>query len=1787
MNHHYKIVWNACTCGWVAVAETVRGRGKTHSLRRGAASRTGLALCGSYALQPLVWSLCAVGLAFAAPPAATQLPTGGQVVAGQARISPSGAATLNIQQTSAQAVVDWQTFNVGSAAAVQFMQPNSASTILNRVLDSNPSQIWGRISAPGQVFFSNPNGMVFAKGASVDVGSLTATTHSISNADFMAGQYRFTRNGATGAILNQGDLKAGLGGYIALLAPEVRNQGVIVAQLGTVALAAGEVIELQMQGQQLSALRVSPATVRALVENGQAVQAQGGLVILSAQAVDQLQGSVVHSGGVISANALQERNGRIVLDASGTVQVNGVLQVNSDSGKAGQITLTADTVNLLPGAQLQAQGATGGGTVLVGGDWQGSNGIRQATKVSMDAGASIDASATQNGDGGKVVLWSDVHNAESQTTVHGSILARGGAQGGDGGKIETSGHRVDIVGATINAGSDQGAGGLWLLDPYNYTIDAAEALTIQGSLDTGTSFTVDTTNASGSGLTGSSGTGVITVNNAIAKTAGGAATLTLNAADSIVLNANISTTVSSLNVNMTASSGNISGSGNFALRNGMVTFNQATDGIYSGVIGDPFPLQLTKSGAGTLIITGANGSRASGNQVSVNGGTLQIGNNGTVGSFASTTMNIASGATLAYKRSDDQTLSSVINGAGSVSQLANSNLTLTNNFGAGFTGDLIINAGQLTLSSPNDNTFTGSAIRINNGSSLGLNSTRLSRTYRLGTNIIFDASGGGTVKLMQNTTNLIVSGSLTFTTNGGAQNRFYSTVGANWGLNTTSTGNVIFNTAAGTSTATADLSIEVPMVNGGVITKNGAGSVAITADPTSGLTTLPYNTVAVNVGTYRVGNGGAAGQLGSGAVSVASGATLAFNRSDNISVTNAITGLGALSKEGNNTLTLPNNPAYSGPTHINGGTLVWQNDAPTTSSSGFDGTGILTIQPNSGSFSSAFSTTGWSLGNTLSGLNLGKSGNTSGITVPNAISIAGPINLFGGDLAINAALTATGTNTISLNSSGTVTDGASGALSASNLLLSGGNVTLDSTSNAIGTLAATGVSGLTFVNGAALTLGTLGATNGVSASGVVAVSTTSGDLTVSQAVSTSNTTANALTLNAGSAAAAGVAAGGNLLISGSGAVSVGAGGAATLYSGSIGGSTGLATLVGGNGSGRFRYGSDEGTTNYSLALGTGLNAIYRQQPTITRAVNDQTIAYGDALTNTFSVSDSVNGDTYSQAFGSATTPTVTVGGSTSTSGKYTAGTHTLSATGGATSSQLGYAVASGTTSGTLTVNAKTLTVAFSGVNKTYDGSQSATATSTDDRLAGDALTVNDSAAFADKNVGTGKAVSISGISLSGTDAGNYSLATTTANTTANITAKTLNLSYSGVNKVYDGGLSASVTRSDDRISGDVLRLSQSAAFTDKNVGTAKTVNVSAITLSGADAGNYNLASTTTATTADITAKTLNLSYSGVNKVYDGGLSASVTRSDDRISGDVLTLSQSAAFGDKNVGTGKAVSVTAISLSGADAGNYNLVSSTASTTADISKAILSVTGNDAFKTQDGLAYQGGNGVQYAGWIAGDTPAVLKGQLVYGGASQGAILPGDFPLVPSGLDALNYQIKYVPGTLTVNAAVAAAPNPRPLAMPKTEGVTDLRGASEIRPAALELGQLTDVARDPCGPAGVASDQALAPDASGVVFKWLAQPDGQAAVGLSVLVPHALAVAPEGFAFQLPLALLSCASKETRVRVTGEQGQDLPAWLAFDGAGQRLVAQQVPADGLPLRLWMQAGGQRRILEITPDTP
>lgn len=412
----------------------------------------------------------AVALAFL-PAVAWPMPSGEQVVAGQVAVDRLAADRMLIRQGTNAAIVNWDGFSIGIGEAVRIQQPAASSVMLNRVIGNDRSDIFGSLSANGRVFLVNPNGVLFAPSATVDVGSLVASTLAIDNADFLAGRYVFSAAG--GSVINAGRISAADKGTVALLGGEVRNDGTIVARLGSVLLGAGGRMTLDLSGDGLTQLTISQGTLDALVANGGAVVADGGQVLLSAQALGEFVGTVVNQGGVVRARSLVERNGRIVLDGgdAGDTIVTGTVDASAPVAgtSGGEIQVLGHHVGIIDGATLDVSGSTGGGRVLVGGDYQGANAdVRNAAATWFGPQASMRADAIDHGDGGTVILWSD-----GPTRAYGSISARGGQAGGNGGLIETSGHWLDTRGARVSASAAHGTPGHWLLDPFDIRIVSA------------------------------------------------------------------------------------------------------------------------------------------------------------------------------------------------------------------------------------------------------------------------------------------------------------------------------------------------------------------------------------------------------------------------------------------------------------------------------------------------------------------------------------------------------------------------------------------------------------------------------------------------------------------------------------------------------------------------------------------------------------------------------------------------------------------------------------------------------------------------------------------------------------------------------------------------------------------------------------------------------------------------------------------------------------------------------------------------------------------------------------------------------------------------------------------------------------------------------------------------------------------------------------------------------------------------------------------------------------------
>ena len=295
------------------------------------------------------------------------LPEGGQVAAGQAAITTAGS-TMTIAQQTAQAIINWQNFGIGSGEAVHINQPNSQAMLLNRVLGSNPSEIFGQLTANGQVILVNPNGVFFRPGSSVDVGGLTASTLNIANEDFLKGQLRFAGD-SQNPVINAGNITA-QNGYVNLLAKEVVNEGIIAAQTGSVNLAAGSGMSLDYNGDGKMTVAVTDGAYQSAVANKKLIQADGGLVVMTASGKDALMDSAVNNSGMIQANTLGEAAGQISLTGDNIATTGTISADGGSNGHGGTIKIIANHKTAVDG-QLSAQGgklAGDGGFIETSGD---------------------------------------------------------------------------------------------------------------------------------------------------------------------------------------------------------------------------------------------------------------------------------------------------------------------------------------------------------------------------------------------------------------------------------------------------------------------------------------------------------------------------------------------------------------------------------------------------------------------------------------------------------------------------------------------------------------------------------------------------------------------------------------------------------------------------------------------------------------------------------------------------------------------------------------------------------------------------------------------------------------------------------------------------------------------------------------------------------------------------------------------------------------------------------------------------------------------------------------------------------------------------------------------------------------------------------------------------------------------------------------------------------------------------------------------------------------------------
>jgi len=574
-------------------------------------------LGSSHAFQPrllpvaLAAALALGGTAIAAPPV-TQLPVvrpgGAQINATVGTATGGANPTLAVTQNASaanRALVEWESFSVGSSAKVTFTQPNSQSILINRVTGNAngipASEIYGGISANGRVFLVNPTGIVFGSNAQVNVGSLVATTLDLS-ASMTANNYAGFVNGSGGidfetTVAPAGgrsvqvleavnplvpQIQAGDGGSILLIGRDgVEQSGTISAPRGSITLtSSGAATLAPVTTSGFIEIAVDTPAQRSsgvLLGTGSQTLASGGAIRIGAAAEEGgTRSETITIQGVVSTDSTTDAGGTIDIDAGSdaasklVLSGDAVLGASSTVGRGGRITLGGRDIALdnTGKVSVAADGATGGGSIAMGDTDTGSLVIASNAVVSADA--------TGSGDGGSIAMQAMLNRMVSASPtglprvefgvleMYGTLHARGGVNGGNGGSIETSGLAMTasladstsgtLIGrGTVDAGPRAAGGqaGTWVLDPFDVTISTSGATTTDGlftptgpganiradnlsaALDSGTSVEVST----GSGNNGSAaGTITLADNTAIVRSAGTVATvLTLRAHDSIAI----------------------------------------------------------------------------------------------------------------------------------------------------------------------------------------------------------------------------------------------------------------------------------------------------------------------------------------------------------------------------------------------------------------------------------------------------------------------------------------------------------------------------------------------------------------------------------------------------------------------------------------------------------------------------------------------------------------------------------------------------------------------------------------------------------------------------------------------------------------------------------------------------------------------------------------------------------------------------------------------------------------------------------------------------------------------------------------------------------------------------------------------------------------------------------------------------------------------------------------------------------------------------------------------------
>jgi len=652
------------------------------------------------------------------PISAADLPSGYRRVSGDSNyvISPDGRIGT-LTANDGVTIGEWSDgFNIGNGFTFNALLPENG-VHLSRDITTNPSEIFGALNVPrGRFFLVNQNGIFFAPGSQVNAAGLVASSLNISNEDFIKGCQNGTFQFAgdnPGAVINAGTMNIGANG-VALLGGAVENRGVIMAQESSVAMAAGKEMTLSFDPSGKINVLVTKEVAAAVkdiskqdgtmmkdaVSNSGFIKADGGRVLMTAEAANNIFDSLVNQRGIVEANSVGTKTGEIVLSSvksNGLVVNSGTLNAKGDDvgEKGGKVTIEGQKVGVTGDGVVDASGYSGGGTIRIGGDYHGVGTIRNSDLTYIAPNARISADAILEGDGGNVVVWSD-----KDTIYAGTITARGGALEGDGGFVEVSGKDGLTFLGDVDLSAANGSLGTLLLDPSSVTI-----------------YDIATTGSGGGGLYGLNGN--LLADNEIlagdANAAGSKNNITWGAIDSLAATANVVIEAT-----------------------GLITINDIT-GAAGGSITAPDLVMLDLT-SGSLTIRSTAGSvqfndtndtiRTEGGAISFYalGGSLTLGSLNTTGASGTTQGNVTLQATNGISvgdvttRGGDFSANADFNtdGAGTFTVNTGKIIDTTN---AGVDGTIDITAADAALDGSLNSGVSNTSIKATNGRAIGLGAT--------------------------------------------------------------------------------------------------------------------------------------------------------------------------------------------------------------------------------------------------------------------------------------------------------------------------------------------------------------------------------------------------------------------------------------------------------------------------------------------------------------------------------------------------------------------------------------------------------------------------------------------------------------------------------------------------------------------------------------------------------------------------------------------------------------------------------------------------------------------------------------------------------------------------------------------------------------------------------------------------------------------------------------------------------------------------------------------------------